>query len=260
MCNFYMMYYSVNRQRVRRHGGDDFIPRDIDDDEGPGGEDFQFEECSGVAVKLQFPPSSDKLPPELMINGSKAVNHAMGDTGGGEDGVDHNGIDQVQGGDHDESTASSEPTNSIQKPKMSDTDTSKSAEKSNDKTAKVNSHPKPHVNSASGSKKEKDNAVEKGMDSDLDQLPVDGEETQNLDGEDASKGPSHTTPKHASHIAKASTDDKLDHRSIGKPSVDGDWPYKREGLKDLGQVSGVAISKDGHIVVFHRGPRKWDGK
>ena len=79
------------------------MPRDDDNDdsdEEPDGEDETYaDECSGIAVKVKFPPDSDKLPPELMINGSKPINHAMGDVGG-DPGDDQDRVPAKAGSDN----------------------------------------------------------------------------------------------------------------------------------------------------------------
>ena len=39
------------------------------------------------------------------------------------------------------------------------------------------------------------------------------------------------------------------------------WPqFKREDDVTLGQVAGVAVDSKNVVHIFHRGPRKWDGR
>ena len=48
-------------------------------------------------------------------------------------------------------------------------------------------------------------------------------------------------------------------RALSRPLVDGDWPYQREDLVSIGQVSGLAL--DGkHLIVFHRADRVWNSR
>lgn len=36
------------------------------------------------------------------------------------------------------------------------------------------------------------------------------------------------------------------------------WPYPRQIDNSIGQVSGVSVSKDNLVYIFHRGDREWN--
>ena len=58
----------------------------------------------------------------------------------------------------------------------------------------------------------------------------------------------------ANHKETKSQDAKSN--SVAIPVVDGDWPYKRTDLQNLGQVSALGMDSK-HLIVFHRADRVW---
>lgn len=81
-------------------------------------------------------------------------------------------------------------------------------------------------------------------------------------------------PKHAGNKVDEAMESDLDnllkanHKDTKKqdaesskvvtPVVDGDWPYKRKDLRNLGQVSALGMDSK-HLIVFHRADRVWGG-
>jgi len=37
-----------------------------------------------------------------------------------------------------------------------------------------------------------------------------------------------------------------------------EWPFPQQIDKSIGQISGVSISKDNFVYIFHRGDREWN--
>lgn len=37
-----------------------------------------------------------------------------------------------------------------------------------------------------------------------------------------------------------------------------DWPFPNQINNNIGQVSGVSVSKDNRVYIFHRGDREWN--
>lgn len=37
-----------------------------------------------------------------------------------------------------------------------------------------------------------------------------------------------------------------------------EWPFPHQIDSSIGQISGVSVSKDNHVYIFHRGDRVWN--
>eukprot|EP00795_Rhopilema_esculentum_P006077 gene6077-11458_t len=261
MCNFYFMYYKIFKgkkgsdQRVRQWYASDC-------------EDIEY----GISKKeLQFPADSDKLPASMKLNGTMQHHHNhhsmsgddfdVDDDAGDSDadkendgsvgGDDVNNDDGGDGGDDADSRSAKsrqidkedvfdgfdpddrELNERLGLDEVPEENTDEAVTRGSDTVAneEENEKPKRHQKLSNDKESERKKAEAKlrhdSMESDLNNL---------------------VTPKE-----KTRADVDLREHT---PKANGDWPYEREELRHIGQVTALGLSKK-DLLIFHRGDRVW---